>query len=382
MKPFYLLLILLCTAGTLSAQTLRLSPEASVSILTHAPGTELYSVFGHIAVRVSDPQNEIDLLFNYGTFDFRTKHFYFKFAQGLLPYQLSCMPYRDFVEGHLSDPRGIRVQVLALDSTGKQQLFDKLVENYKPANRTYLYNFLYDNCSTRIRDLIEQSVSPHSVQWNSREEHKSFWNLLDEYLVRMPWVKWGIHTILGQSGSQTATPYEYMFLPDYLMKALEGATVEGQPIVSEAYSLYETPDPATSSPWYTSPFFVFTLSALLLAGAILLTGSPALLKGSAFLLFAASGAVGVLLVFLGYFTEHPITAPNLNLIWANPLNLPVAFTLFRKTPGHIIRGYLLAYGIVLLIGFPLWFWALPAVPAASLPLLLLFALLAFRLRQQ
>ena len=380
MKQFFLFLSLLYTVGSLSAQTVRLSPEASVSILTCAPGGELYSLFGHSAIRVTDPERGMDLVFNYGTFDFRTEYFYLKYAQGLLPYQLSCVAYEDFIASYLEEKRSVLSQVLALDSAGRQELFDNLLENYRPANRTYLYNFLFDNCSTRIRDILEKSVAPHTIQWNSPEEGKSFWNLLDEYLVRMPWVKWGIHTILGQSGTRRATPYEYMFLPDYLMKGLAAATAEGHPVVAETCPLYEAPEASVRHPWYTSPLFVFTLCTLLLAGGIVLTGSPGLLKGSAFLLFVASGVIGVLLVFLGYFTEHPITAPNLNLIWANPLNLPAAFALFRKTPGRIFRGYLLAYGVVVLIGFPIWFLALPAVPAASLPLLLLFAFFAFRLR--
>lgn len=364
---------------TVSALTL--SPKAEISILTCSPGTELYSLFGHSAIRVQDPAIHIDVVFNYGTFDFRTEHFYWKYAQGLLPYQLSITSYPNFLHTYIADDRSVWSQTLNLDSLRRQHLFDLLSENYEPANRTYLYNFLFDNCSTRVRDIVEKSVG-QTVDWRLPQEHKSFWNLLDEYLCRIPWIKWGIHTILAQSGSREATPYQYMFLPDYLMKGLASATYAGRPLIRRTETLYRAGIQIPEYPWYFSPFFVFAVGSLFLIFLLLRYKNQVLLKGVAFVIFVASGLVGCLLIFLGFFTEHPITAPNFNLIWANPLNLPIAFWLFRKKIPGFVRIYLTAFCVLLTLGIPLWFFLTPAVPLASLPVLLLLLFLSIRLKQR
>ena len=201
---------------TSTSASVKLSKDATISILTCSPGNELYSLFGHTGIRVVDKANNMDIVFNYGTFDFATQGFYFKFARGLLPYQLSCSEFRRFLSSYIYDGRSVYSQTLNLDSIQKQYLMDLLVENYEPANREYLYNFLYDNCSTRVRDIIEKSTG-NQITWIAQPSTKSFWNLLDEYLGRSPWIQWGIHTILGSPATSTATIREQMFLPDYLM---------------------------------------------------------------------------------------------------------------------------------------------------------------------
>lgn len=376
----YFFLFTLIVTG-IKTEALQLSSQAKISVLTCSPGAELYSLFGHTAIRVCDPAKDTDIVFNYGTFDFQSDNFYIKYAQGLLPYQLVVTSYKNFINSYISDNRSVWSQTLNLDSLQRQRLFDLLVENYQPANRTYLYNFLFDNCSTRVRDIVAKSIL-QPIEWHLPDMHKSFWNLLDEYLYRMPWVKWGIHTILAQSGSREATPYQYMFLPDYLMQGLETATYGNKKLAEKQITLYQATESTVSSPWYTTPFFIFTLGTVLLIIGLIRFPSGKLLPATAFLLLIASGLIGCLLIFLGYFTEHPITTPNFNLIWANPLNLLAAFSLFRKKRSYLLQLYLTIYGIVLLIGIPLWFFLIPAVPMATLPLLLLLIYICTRLKQR
>ncbi len=355
--------------------------NTEISVLTCAPGNELYSLFGHTAIRLQQPETGLDVVFNYGTFDFRTKHFYLKYAQGLLPYQLSVTSYENFISSYIEDNRSVWSQTLQLDNGQKQRLIDLLTENYKPEKRTYLYNFLYDNCSTRVRDIIEES-SVKQIRWHLPDEHKSFWNLLDEYLVRMPWIKWGIHTILGQPGSRTATPYQYMFLPDYLLKGLEGATVDGSLLAAPVQTLFEEEKATPANPWYCSPLFIFSLFCIIIIYLLHRFRSPHLLTSIAFPLFLISGLIGCLLVFLGGFTQHPITAPNFNLIWANPVNLLILPWLLRKQLPRSVKKYLTLYSWILTLGLPLWFFLQPAVPYASIPLLILMLYLSFRLKQK
>lgn len=248
---------------TSTSASVKLSKDATISILTCSPGNELYSLFGHTGIRVVDKANNMDIVFNYGTFDFATQGFYFKFARGLLPYQLSCSEFRRFLSSYIYDERSVYSQTLNLDSIQKQYLMDLLVENYEPANREYLYNFLYDNCSTRVRDIIEKSTD-NQITWIAQPSTKSFWNLLDEYLGRSPWIQWGIHTILGSPATSTATIREQMFLPDYLMYRLDSAAYNGTPLVQPIETIYEAPEQDLSTPWYFSPFFVFAICTLAL----------------------------------------------------------------------------------------------------------------------
>ena len=378
MKNWLTILFIICT---LPGYTLTLSSDSKISILTCSPGSELYSLFGHSAIHVNDPAANVDIVFNYGTFDFHTQNFYIKYAQGLLPYQLSITSYNNFIESYKFDNRTVWSQTLQLDSLQKQKLFDLLVENYQPANRTYLYNFLFDNCSTRVRDIIAKSIAI-PIKWNTQNAGKSFWNLLDEYLYAMPWIQWGIHTILGQPGSQTATSDQYMFLPDYLMYALDSATIEGEKLVDGTLTVYQAPAPEIHNPWYFTPAFVFSIAFLLLIATIQYSKRSVILNSFSILLYLISGLIGVLLIFLGFFTEHPITAPNLNLIWANPLNLIALFFLGMPKLPKVVNYYITFYSIVLAIGIPVWFFATPAVPMASIVLIIAMLYVNLKLKQR
>ena len=365
---------------TSTSASVKLSKDATISILTCSPGNELYSLFGHTGIRVVDKANNMDIVFNYGTFDFATQGFYFKFARGLLPYQLSCSEFRRFLSSYIYDGRSVYSQTLNLDSIQKQYLMDLLVENYEPANREYLYNFLYDNCSTRVRDIIEKSTG-NQITWIAQPSTKSFWNLLDEYLGRSPWIQWGIHTILGSPATSTATIREQMFLPDYLMYRLDSAAYNGTPLVQPIETIYEAPEQDLSTPWYFSPFFVFAICTLALILLLQKVKSRRLLKAIAIPFFIATGVVGCLIVFLCFFTKHPTMFPNFNAFWANPLNLIAAFFLGKRTLPWIINKYLFIYLYLLIIGFLLWFLFVPAVPYASMVIMVWMIYLCIRLRQ-
>ncbi len=372
---FFLFTLILNTSASV-----KLSKDATISILTCSPGNELYSLFGHTGIRVVDKANNMDIVFNYGTFDFATQGFYFKFARGLLPYQLSCSEFRRFLSSYIYDERSVYSQTLNLDSIQKQYLMDLLVENYQPENREYLYNFLYDNCSTRVRDMIEKSTG-NQITWTAQPSTKSFWNLLDEYLGRSPWIQWGIHTILGSPATSTATTREQMFLPDYLMYHLDSASYNGNALVQPIEKIYEAPEQDLSTPWYFSPFFVFTIGTLALILLLQKVKSRRLLKAIAISFFIVTGVIGCLIVFLCFFTKHPTMFPNFNAFWANPLNLIIAFFLGKRTPPWIINKYLFIYLYLLIIGFLLWFLFVPAVPYASMVIMIWMIYLCIRLRQ-
>ncbi|MDE5611759.1 MAG: DUF4105 domain-containing protein, partial [Odoribacter sp.] len=292
MKPLFCLLfpLLFCLPG----KAFTLSKDAEISILTCSPGTELYSLFGHTAIRVCDPEIQYDRVFNYGTFDFQTPHFYLKYAQGLLPYQLTHTSFRNFIYAYQMEERSVFEQKLNLDSLQKQTLFDLLLENSLEENRSYLYNFLFDNCTTRSRDILQKSL-PEQVDWNIPDTGKNFWNLLDEYLQTSPWVQWGIHTILGQRGNRQATPFQYMFLPDYLMSGLCTAHYDGKPLAEDTKVLYRAPNPKIRNPWYRNPAFVFTAGVAWLIFLLYKFRSRTLLDTLTLILFLFTGILGCLI---------------------------------------------------------------------------------------
>lgn len=372
--------ILFCCLG-LNAQAFSLSGEAEISILTCSPGTELYSLFGHTAIRVEDPPTGTDIVFNYGTFDFNTPFFYWKYARGLLPYQLTISDYPAFLYAYQRDNRSVYSQTLKLDSIGKQRLMDLLLENYRPENRSYLYNFLFDNCTTRSRDILLNSLAD-SVQWNIPDSDRSFWNLLDEYLGVSPWVQWGIHSILGQRGNREASPFEYMFLPDYFMYGLDTAVYKGDRLAENREIVYRATEQDNSTPWYFYPIFVFAAGVVLLIVLLQVYRAAWLFYFVVSALFLFSGALGVLIVFLGAFTAHPLTAPNWNILWANPLNLFVLPFLFRAHLPLVVRGYLKVYLALLTVAIPVWAIAQPAVPMASVALIVFMIYLCLRLRNK
>lgn len=396
----FLFFILFFGTFTLSASNNILSGKAEISLLTCDPGDQVYSLFGHTAIRVKDPENRLDIVFNYGTFDFRTQGFYFKFAQGSLPYILSCSRFSAFMDEYRYEKRSVYEQIINLDSIHKQRLWEMLEENYKPENRTYYYNFLYDNCTTRARDIISKSLDGN-IFWSEPSRSKSFWNLLDEYLEVSPWTQWGIHTILGSPAKATASVWEQMFLPDYLMYGVDSASLlkesahiasgqvsgkdsahcSNQVLAHPIRTIYQAPKRENNTSWFLSPFFIFLIASFMLIGTLQRFRSPKLLKGIAIPLFLVTGIIGCLLIFLGYFTLHPTTAPNFNLLWANPLNLIVAFSFFKKKMPGIIRKYLYVYFCLLLAGFLLWVTFTPAVVYSTMVLIALMIYLTYRLWQ-
>jgi len=363
------------------SSTIKLSKEATISILTCAPGDELYASFGHTGIRVKDKINHLDIVFNYGTFDFNTPGFYLKFARGLLPYQLTISRFDSFIIPYMREARSVYAQTLQLDSLQKQLLMDLLMENYRPENRSYLYNFLYDNCTTRARDIIQKSTNK-KITWPTPSTTKSFWNLLDEYLERSPWIQWGIHTILGSPANASTTDWERMFLPDYLLYGLDSATYNNSRLASPIETIYQAPVRHKETPWYLSPLFVFAAGTLLLVISLQYFRQKSLLRFIATFFFLITGLIGCLILFLGFFTKHPTMFPNFNILWANPLNLFAFFFFGQKPLPRLIRNYLSIYLVILILGFSAWLFLRPAVLPSSMFLFLVMAYLTYRLKQQ
>ena len=339
-----------CAAFTAGGQTL--SPAAGISLLTCGAGGELYSTFGHSAVRVYDPEQSLDLVFNYGTFDFNTPHFYSDFVRGKLNYMLNVTRFDHFLFAYEAEQRWVFEQQFNLTPEQKEQLFAFLVNNSLPENKYYLYDFLFDNCTTRIRDLLETECQI-TLPDKPLNHRPTFRALLYPHLTAMPWSKLGIDLLLGSRTDRVATPREYLFLPEFLMKALDNATVNGKPAVAGSHYLLP-PDKQAS---YGAPFFtpaVLFIALLIAAGVATLLKLP--LRGFDAAWFLLLGLFGLFLVFMWAGTDHYVTKANFNLLWAFPGHAVAAVALLRKRRPRWVRWYFAA--TLLLCALLCIFWTL------------------------
>ena len=357
-KALLAVLFVFTSASLTEAQVL--SPSAKISLLTASPGEELYSTFGHSGIRVKDPEHSLDIVFNYGTFNPFIKNFYVKFARRKVDYYLSVANFSDFIQTYIDENRSIIEHELNLDDLQKSELYKILLENYKPENRAYRYDFFFDNCATRIRDIVITAFG-QDFRYNYPEEWQrgelTFRNLIDLYLTNHHWSDFGIDLALGLPTDQVATPEDYMFLPDYLMEGFATATIrrggkelnftkEGQLIIPMQES---EPDVYMITPMKLS-WFLFAIS-ILLSYLTYTKGNRAVWFDK--LYFSLIGLVGWVVFLLWFFTDHIATKDNINLLWAVPLYFPGVF-FFNRFSHKAKLWIVLFFGCINVVILALW----------------------------
>ncbi len=366
------LLIMMMPLGSMAA---RLSAEAQITMLTASPGDELYSVFGHSALRVYDPVTGIDEVYNYGTFDFNTPNFYLQFTRGKLMYQLSVSTFPQFLLEYEYEQRAVYEQILTLNPEEKQRIYDFLQINRLPENRSYLYDFFYDNCATRIRDVVHDLLD---IQWGEDPypgTPQSFRDMLQPYLANMPWAAFGIDLALGLPADKIASPWHYMFLPDEMFTAFAQARrLDGRPLVSE-HNVVLQGSTHTSGPSPITP--VRTLWLVFIIGCLsLLHKRFSLVFDRIF--FSVLGLAGIVIAMLWVFSDHLTTNQNMNLLWAIPTHLYFIFRVERNKMTSAVRYYFLVTGLLSALMVIFW-WAIPqGFNAAFFPLVLLAGVKALR----
>lgn len=330
----FALFVLVSISVPLMAQR-QLSPDARISVITCGPWQgELWSAFGHSAFRVYDPLQEIDEAYNYGVFSFE-KGFYLNFARGYNYYMLGVYDYQDFKNIYIYYNRYIHEQVLNLNLEQKQKLFNYLQWNAQPENRKYRYDYFYDNCATKIRDVVV-TVLGDSVLFDGSyvTTNYSIRDLTDLYLQQQPWGDLGIDICLGLPMDKIATPYEYMFLPDYIEYGFDHAFIKQngkeEELVNEKINVYaqREEDPIRGLP---HPLFVFGFFALIAIGLTVYDlKRKKITQWFDVLLFSVAGLIGILLTLLWFATDHKAAAKNFNLLWAIPTHMIIVFFLFKN----------------------------------------------------
>ena len=349
MQNKLLFLLFLFLVEITFAQQNELSPNAEISVLTVGPGTSLNDAFGHSGFRIRDINTGTDVVYGYGEYDFDAPNFYLKFAQGKLNYLISKTDFTRFYQVYNYYNRSIKEQVLNLSQAEKQKLYDYLINNYKPENRRYLYEFFYDNCATKIKDVINVATN-HAITFNKPIDFKdaTFRTLIQNNLNKNTWGSLGIDLALGSVIDRKATPEDHMFLPENIFRFFESATIKNtnEPLVKESQVLFSKKPRPQPSHFISSPLFILGIIGLLI---IYITYNDykkeIRTKWLDVALFAISGLIGVMLLLLWFATDHTGTHQNYNLLWAFALNIFVIGQLYRKK----VTGWFVKYIKLLII---------------------------------
>ena len=343
------------------------------------PGEELYSTFGHSALRVTDSVNNTDIVYNYGTFNFDEPDFYMKFVRGKLSFYLSTDDFQNFIAEYQQENRGITEQVLNLTCDEKYNAAMLLHNNMMAHNRVYKYDFTFDNCTTRLRDLVEKATDS-SVHFGEVLKTKAtFRNLIYEYLNYndKQWSKLGIDILLGSRLDAIMTRREVMFLPDYLMQAFDSSTVNGRPLVTDKNTLFKTDHSQNRKDNLSHPFFIFTCLFVLIA--FLSFSKNVSIQRFLFafdgFLFFITGLLGILLIFMWLGTDHFMCKNNYNLLWAWPTNVIGAFYIHSKK--SLDKKSFMLYALVNLALLGCWFFLPQQLNPSLIPVIMILILRSF-----
>jgi len=363
---------LFCSPATIAGP---LSDQARMSILTCGQGEELYAVFGHTAIRVVDPANRIDKVYNYGTFDFEQSHFYFRFLSGKLDYELTVTTFNIFFEEYSSENRTIYEQTLNFNPALLNRIYDSLEVNAMIENRTYRYDFFEDNCTTRVLGLIYALAGDQRYDdYFHYPSGVTFRNELKQYIRHFPWLSLGINLLLGTYSDQKISNYQSYFLPSNLMNGLAKTDWVGEPVL-----LFQGREKFDKSHELFSPMVFFWLLLVVYVLEILvMKTSQQTSELFDQVIFSVTGTLGLLFLFLMIFSHHPSLLKNMNILWANPLNLLFLVAL-RLGWKKFANAYLILYGVLIFFCVVTWNNMPQKLPLEIMPLL---ALLAFRTVQR
>ncbi len=311
------------------------SDSIEISLLTCAPGDEVYSLYGHTAIRYKNFTKGIDEVINYGMFSFHKPFFILRFIFGLTDYEMGITPLEYFCQEYYYNDRDVFEQVLDLTEDEKLKLLDALNENYLPQNRVYRYNYFFDNCTTRARDIIADNIDGKIEYPPISGKSLTFRQWVHSYNQDYPWARFGNDMLLGVRADMRTTKTQSQFLPYNLMDDFSKATVKDssgkeRALVKAQGILVRTPEKAIEKEFPLSPR---ECALVFLALTVLITLLEIVLKKDfwAFdiILMVIDGLVGII-IFLMFFSEHPTTSTNLQIFLFNPLPLIFAYSVAKK----------------------------------------------------
>jgi hypothetical protein len=320
LKKFSFFLFLFLTIPVSFAQNLLLSKEAKVSVLTCGTGNESYSLFGHTAIRISDPFNNIDVVYNYGAFDFNTPNFVLKFIKGDLQYFAVAHSYADFINEYQYDRRSVYEQELNIPYALKQKLFDNLNTSLASGESHYTYKFIDKNCTSMVVDIINKTLDTTAIVKNA-DTDITYRTILFPYFDNHFYEKLGTSIIFGKKVDGLGTQ---IFLPFELQKSLKKVFYKNHPLAGENKTILEFPKEVQGSWWNNVYTYILFLGFI-----IAINRKPV----AAFYL-TIMALLGVFFAFAGFYSFHKELAYNYNILLFNPsLLLLLYFYHTKNTKG-------------------------------------------------
>lgn len=373
MKKIFPTILFFC-CGIASAQ---LTDQSRFSLITCAPGDAVYEKFGHSALRVCDPTLNIDWIFHYGVFDFEQDFFIPKFVQGATDYEIGLCPTSLFLRSYERRGSSVEEQTLNLTLPQRQRLFDALTENYKPENRLYRYNFVFDNCATRPYHMVLSAVDKPTLCTYSTGQ-TTYRDIVHGCIGWHNWTAFGIALVLGSeadrpTGNKGAIGFPFYLCDEFAETWIQTAPDTIAPLVARHATLIDLPPkPIESTPAPLAPTAVCTV---LLLAVIALTAADwkrhRISHWFDALLFGVCGLAGCIIFYLMCFSQHPLVGANWNLLWANPLLLVFAVFAPAKWCAHGKRRMAFCLVALLAVGFATQFCAPQTFHTANLPIILL-----------
>lgn len=370
----FLFTLLFCFFSNAQQQ---LSNKSEIAVITCGSGEQLYSSFGHSALRVYDPLTGIDKVYNYGTFDFNKPNFYLNFVKGKLIYQLSTTSFDRFLMEYKYYKKWVKMQTLNLSSNQVQLIYNYLENNALKNNREYKYDFFYNNCATKIEDVIKTVLKDEVIFSNNHiSSSKTHRDLIADYTKNKPWAKFGIDLALGSVIDKPVTKDQYKFLPDYVYQALNNATIitnnTPKPLVKTDILILKE----EGKKYHTviTPLLLFTIICLLI---IVVTyknyKKNYRSKWLDFILFFITGSVGIIILLLWFATDHTATYKNLTILWAFAPNILVSFALLKANFPKWIKFYIYLLLLLLMVSILIWIAKIQVFNIAIAPIIVLLA---------
>jgi membrane-associated HD superfamily phosphohydrolase len=353
-----------------------LSVYSEISIVTAGPGEKLYEKFGHAEIRIKDPVLNLDLIYNYGVFDFNQPNFLLNFADGKMYYVLARYDFKYFLASYKKDKRWVKQQVLDLTTAEKQYFFLYLESNALTKNATYLYDPFFNNCASKLRDITTKILNENVVLSSKNiQNKKTLRKLMNKEIVWNTWGNFGINLITGTILDIERNQLEYTYLPDYLFKTIKNAKIKREnkfvSLVKKEEVLLNFKEISNTTSIF-NPLLLFTVLLFLV---IFITykdiKNQQRTKWLDFIIFFITGIVGLILSYFWFFSSHKTAPNNYNILWAFFPNLIVAFMITKALAKKWLSKYLMVLFACLLLVPVLWTLGLQVFPITAIPLLLL-----------
>lgn len=366
-RNFFLFLIVLLFSFSIYAQNN--SFHLRISLLTCGTGTEAWETFGHTALRVVDSTTGEDVVFNYGMFNGYGDGFLLQFVRGKLPYYVAYYPFPSFLQEYRDYGRSVAEQELLLNDSIKNNIRNFLLDNCEERNKYYKYDFFFDNCATRIRDIFPNVLGKdfHYANVLPAGKKLSFRNIINRYFYAVHWQRFGVNLVLGSKIDKIMSNDEIMFLPDYLNDGVGRANLLGKPIAKEKEILVNGSVPVKVG-WDEPMWLMLVFLGLTLIGFKFRKWNQVM----NFVLLFLSGLLGCIILIMWFATDHQTCQDNFNLLWALPTNLFLAFA-----PKKNKNKYAFIAMILLLVALLVHLMKIQEMPLAELSPMLLALLLTY-----